>query len=59
MSAFLKKCLIHIELNINDINVIKVVVAPKISLWKNKFFYDFKTGNYIISCVIYKERHSF
>ena len=32
---------------------IKVVVAPKISLWKKKFFYDFKTGNYIISCVAY------
>ena len=38
---------------------LKVVVAPKISLWKKKFFYDFKTGNYIISRVICKERHSF
>ena len=31
------------------IHDLKVVVAPKISLWKKKFFYDFKTGNYIIS----------
>ena len=38
---------------------VKVVVVPKISLWKKKFFYDFKTGNYIISRVICKERHSF
>ena len=38
---------------------VKVVVAPKISLWKKKFFYDFKTGNYIISRVICKKRHSF
>ena len=41
------------------ISFIKVVVVPKISLWKTEFFYDFKTGNYIISRVICKERHSF
>ena len=35
---------------------VKVIVAPKICLWKKKFFYDFKTGNYIISRVICKER---
>ena len=38
---------------------VKVVVAPKISLWKKKIFYDFKTGNHIISRIICKERHSF
>ena len=37
----------------------KVVVVPKISLLEKKFFYDFKTGNYIVSRVICKERHSF
>ena len=37
----------------------KVVVVPKIGLWKKKFFYDFKTGNYIISREICKDRHSF
>ena len=31
------------------------VVVPKINLCKKKFFYDFKTGNYIISRVICKE----
>ena len=45
--------------NIAEMLHIKVVVVPKISLWKKKFFYDFKTGNYIIRRVIYKERHSF
>ena len=33
--------------------------CQKSVLWKKKFFYDFKTGNYIISRVICKERHSF
>ena len=41
------------------VNSLKVVVVTKISLWKKKFFYDFNTGNYIISRVICKERHSF
>ena len=47
------------DFNKTDFVMIKVVVVPKISLWKKKFFYDFKTGNYIISRVICKERHSF
>ena len=41
------------------LKLLKVVVAPKIRSLEKKFFYDFKTGNYIISRVICKERHSF
>ena len=51
---------LHMSLHMeNHLLELKVVVVPKISLWKKNFFYDFKTGNYIISHVICKERHSF